>query len=155
MMNTRSMTLRVLHVNAIVIHSTSLESVSPCLLSVDIILIFPLIQAFAYAMYQLAAHPELVTELREEVEAVAKEDGWTKAGMMKMRKLESFIMESQRLYGAVPAQVQRKARKDFTFSDGTTIPAGSFAAFASYAEHHDEVRRITRERRRINADRVW
>lgn len=31
----------------------------------------------------------------------------------------------------------RKALKDFTLSDGTFIPAGTFISAASYATHHD------------------
>ena len=35
--------------------------------------------------------------------------------------------------------MQRKLRKDFTFSDGTTIPAGYTVAVAAVATHHDSV----------------
>jgi hypothetical protein len=138
------MTLRVLTVNAVAIHTTSMESNNLSTLYC-VILTALSTQAFAFAIYQLAAHPELVAGLREEVENVVKNDGWTKVGMVKMRKMDSFIMESGRLYGASPAQIQRKTRRDFTFSDGTTIPAGYFTAFASYTQHHDEVKIASRK----------
>ena len=35
--------------------------------------------------------------LREEVEEVVKSEGWTKAGLDQMHKIDSFIKESQRL----------------------------------------------------------
>lgn len=35
--------------------------------------------------------------MREEVESVLSSDGWTKVSMAKMRKLDSFIKESQRM----------------------------------------------------------
>lgn len=35
--------------------------------------------------------------MREEVEAVVQEGGWTKAAMGKMRKIDSFLRETQRL----------------------------------------------------------
>lgn len=38
--------------------------------------------------------------MREEVEAVIAVGGWTKAGMQKMRKVDSFLKESQRLNSA-------------------------------------------------------
>ncbi len=36
--------------------------------------------------------------MREEVEAVISEEGWTKAAMGKLRKVDSFIKESLRMY---------------------------------------------------------
>ncbi len=47
----------------------------------------------------LAAHPECVETLRTEVESVTKEEGYTKAAMGKMIQLDSFLKETQRLYG--------------------------------------------------------
>ena len=37
--------------------------------------------------------------LREEVESIIAEEGWSKASIGKMRKLDSFLKESQRLNG--------------------------------------------------------
>ena len=37
--------------------------------------------------------------LREEVDAVIREEGWTKAGIDKMCKIDSFIRETQRVDG--------------------------------------------------------
>ena len=37
--------------------------------------------------------------LREEVDAVIKEEGWTKAGIDKMHKIDSFLRETQRVDG--------------------------------------------------------
>jgi cytochrome P450 len=37
------------------------------------------------------------------------------------------------------ATVQRFAVKDFRFSDGTLIPAGTFVCVPSYAKHFDEL----------------
>ncbi len=47
----------------------------------------------------LAAHPEYVETLRTEVESVIKEEGNTKAAMNRMNHLDSFLKETQRLYG--------------------------------------------------------
>lgn len=60
-------------------------------------------QSFAYVLYRLAVHPEYAQVLREEVDAVAKEEGWTKAAMQKMRKVDSFLKESQRVDGLGPS----------------------------------------------------
>jgi hypothetical protein len=48
-------------------------------------------------LYRLLANPEYIEPLREEVDAVIREEGWTKAGIDKMHKMDSFLKESQRL----------------------------------------------------------
>jgi hypothetical protein len=50
-------------------------------------------------LYRLLTHPEHIEPLRQEIEAVVAEEGWTKAGMDKMHKLDSFVRETQRLGG--------------------------------------------------------
>ena len=57
------------------------------------------LQTFTTALYALAAHPQYVETLRTEVESVIEEEGITKAAMGKMNQLDSFLKESQRLYG--------------------------------------------------------
>ena len=53
----------------------------------------------SHVLYDLAAFPEYIEPLREEVETITAVDGWTKAAMGKMRKLDSFLKESQRFNG--------------------------------------------------------
>jgi hypothetical protein len=50
-------------------------------------------------LYRLLANPEYLEPLREEVDAVIREEGWTKAGIDKMYKIDSFLRETQRLDG--------------------------------------------------------
>jgi len=52
-------------------------------------------------LYRLLAHPEYMEPLRQEVDAVIREEGWTKAGIDKMHKIDSFLRETQRLDGIV------------------------------------------------------
>lgn len=56
-------------------------------------------QSFTQALYTLAAHPECVGPLREEVDKVIREEGWTKIALQKLRKLDSFMRENQRVNG--------------------------------------------------------
>lgn len=56
-------------------------------------------QSFTHALYHLAAEPHYLKPLREEIEAVIAEEGWTKVAMTKMHKLDSFFKESQRYNG--------------------------------------------------------
>ncbi|PBL04623.1 cytochrome P450 [Armillaria gallica] len=95
---------------------------------------------FTTALYALATHPEYTEILRDEVEAIINEEGYTKSAMGKMNKLDSFVKESQRLYGNPSVfGMTRKTRKDFVFSDGTVVPAGVHIAVASLSTHTDEV----------------
>jgi hypothetical protein len=48
-------------------------------------------------VYRLLANPEYIEPLRQEVDAVIREDGWTKAGIDKMHKIDSFLRETQRI----------------------------------------------------------
>ncbi|KAE9395448.1 cytochrome P450 [Gymnopus androsaceus JB14] len=93
---------------------------------------------FCNALYELAAHPEVIEPLREEIETVVKESGWTKEGISKMRKLDSFLKETLRFSGAGGLVDRRKVLQDFTFSNGTTVPAGVTISVPSYVHHHDE-----------------
>ena len=48
-------------------------------------------------LYRLLANPEYMEPLRQEVDAVVKEEGWTKAGIDKMYKIDSFVRETLRV----------------------------------------------------------
>ena len=50
-------------------------------------------------LYRLLANPEYIEPLRQEVDAVIREEGWTKVGMDKMLKIDSFLRETQRVDG--------------------------------------------------------
>ncbi|KAF8957287.1 cytochrome P450, partial [Flammula alnicola] len=113
----RDVAIRLLSINFAAIHTTS--------------------NAFTHVLYDLAAYPEYVKPMREEVETVIEAEGWTKVSMGKMRKVDSFIKESQRLAIGV-LSMNRKALKDFTFSNGVTVPAGTHMAVATYSTHVDE-----------------
>ena len=113
-------------------------------------------QSFTHALFYLAANPQYIQPLREEVESVIGEEGWSKAALGKMRKIDSFIKECQRLEGVSSGTclcillmrqplrfypqvaLTRKALKDFTFSDGTFVPEGTVIVTAIRSIHYDE-----------------
>ena len=90
----RNLILRLLMTNFLAMHTSSL--VRACF-PVSILLTDVLVQAFTHALYYLAANPEYAVALREEVNAVVGEYGWTKAAIDRMCRIDSFIRESQRL----------------------------------------------------------
>ncbi|KAF9067171.1 cytochrome P450, partial [Rhodocollybia butyracea] len=93
---------------------------------------------FTNSIYYLAASPQISAPLREETRAAVEEFGWTKAAMGKMVKLDSFLKETQRLSGISASTLNRMVLRDFTFSDGTVVPAGTIIGVATHAFHRDE-----------------
>ena len=108
-------------------------------------------------MYRLLAHPEYIEPLHQEVDAVIREEGWTKAGIDMMHKIDSFLRETQRVDGisirslyslprvknadvrhASPVPLTRLALRPFTFSNGVTIPTGTLVSIPGSAAHRDE-----------------
>ncbi|KAF9231273.1 cytochrome P450 [Melanogaster broomeanus] len=88
-------------------------------------------------LYNLAANPQYIQPLREEVESVVESEGWSKAALEKMSKIDSFIRESQRIEGLGPFSMLRKTMKDLTFSDGTFLPKGTSIIITSRPTHFD------------------
>ncbi|KAF8833162.1 cytochrome P450 [Paxillus ammoniavirescens] len=113
----KELTLRILSLNFAGLHTTSIS--------------------FAQVLYDLAANPQYMHPLREEVEAIVETDGWSKEALGKMRKLDSFLKESQRMDGISCVSMSRKAMKDFTLSDGTVLPQGTIVTIASQATRLD------------------
>ncbi|OAG44392.1 hypothetical protein AYO21_01388 [Fonsecaea monophora] len=91
------------------------------------------------ALYDLAQHPEVHDELREEINNVfASEDGvWKKQGLTKAMKLDSFIKESARFHPFQAGTMDRIAMKDYTLSDGTVVPKGTYMITPSSAANVD------------------
>ncbi|KAH9930095.1 cytochrome P450 [Fomitopsis serialis] len=113
-----ALALRVLVVNFAALHTTS--------------------TMLTHTLYYLAAHPEHAEILRDEVERVVQDEGWSKAALGNMRLVDSFLKEVGRVTGLGAISINRKAVQDYTFSDGTFIPKGTFVAAASLPIHLDD-----------------
>ncbi|KKA30548.1 hypothetical protein TD95_003633 [Thielaviopsis punctulata] len=89
-------------------------------------------------MYDLAARPEVQEMLREEAMAVLEvEGGWcSKDSLLKLRKMDSFIKEVQRLSGNITSFI-RKVVKPINLSDGTHLPSGTKILAAQSGISHD------------------
>ena len=119
-----------------------------------------------HTLFDMIAHPEYIDPLREEVKQVLSEDGgWKKPTLTKMRKMDSFMKEAQRISPAslrespspgpllsIPANLitvgfhRIVKQSPLKLSDGTTIPVGTQLCVAveailkdkSWAEDCDE-----------------
>ncbi|KAF5365172.1 hypothetical protein D9758_005365 [Tetrapyrgos nigripes] len=107
-------------------------------LSVNLAAIHPTSLMLINTLHHLCVNPEVVKALRQEIEETVNEFGWTKAAIDNMEKLDSFLKETQRLSGSNASGVSRKAVKDFVFSNGIVLPAGTMIACPAYSLHHDE-----------------
>lgn len=96
-------------------------------------------QTFTFALYHLAAEEKKYLQpLRDEIDEIVSREGWTKASVEKMRRLDSFMRESHRFHGLGVTSMTRKALVDFRFADGTFVPKGTHLATASMSRHLDD-----------------
>ncbi|KAJ6459070.1 cytochrome P450, partial [Mycena sanguinolenta] len=95
---------RVLIVNMAAIHTSTLLLPDTCRCTFD-----------------LTMYPSHIEPIREEVERVIMQEGWSKGALNSMHLVDGFIL----------------AKDGFKFSDGTTIPFGSFLATSGRAVQHD------------------
>ncbi|KIM49862.1 hypothetical protein M413DRAFT_59041, partial [Hebeloma cylindrosporum] len=95
------------------------------------------VRTFMCAIYEVITRPEYLQPLRDEVSAALESGGgtWSKNTISKLYKMDSFFREVQRYYDM---QLRRRVLQDFSFSDGTIVPAGSTLYVNSYGLHHDE-----------------
>ncbi|KAH9036352.1 cytochrome P450 [Lactarius pseudohatsudake] len=113
----------------------TLENLATRMLVVNFVAIHTTSRTFTHVLYRLLSNPEYVEPLRYEVETVVAEEGWTKAGMDKMHKIDSFVRESLR-FDAVFA-LGRVVLRPFALSNGVTVPAGTLVVVPSAAVHMD------------------
>ncbi|KAI0008538.1 cytochrome P450 [Xylariaceae sp. FL0662B] len=96
----------------------------------------------ANLLFDLCAHPEWIPVLRKEVDDVTKALGKlgeradvnTRQWLSKLEKMDSFMVESQRIHPPILLNPQRVALVPLTLKDGTHIPAGTRIAWAGH--HH-------------------
>lgn len=83
--------------------------------------------AIIHALYDLAARPEYIEPLRREIFEVTKDSNGVlrKQHLTQMRKLDSFMKESQRHNPPSVATFQRKAMVPIDLSNGFHIAAGT------------------------------
>ncbi|KAJ5822957.1 Cytochrome P450 [Penicillium robsamsonii] len=77
-------------------------------------------------IYDLAAYPEYIQPLRDEIRAVAAEDGTLKkTSLLKLKLMDSVMKESQRTHPLSFSSMSRLALEKTVLSDGTVIPKGA------------------------------
>jgi len=115
----------------------TIENLTQRVLTINVVAIHTSSNSFTQALFHLAANPQYIQPLREEVESIVATEGWSKGALAKMHKIDSFLKETQRMGGVNSVSMTRKAMKDFTFSDGTVVPKGTSVVAASRSIHLD------------------
>ncbi|KAF4778703.1 cytochrome P450 [Colletotrichum scovillei] len=77
------------------------------------------------AILEVAATPEIVEPLRDEINDAVDRLGWSKAAFHEMKLLDSVLKESQRRKPLAMTFMHRLVLEDTTLSNGDTIPKGS------------------------------
>ncbi|KAH8799112.1 cytochrome P450 [Xylogone sp. PMI_703] len=90
-----------------------------------------------HALFDLCAAPEYLQGLREEAEKVIGEQGFTLSAINSLKKLDSFMKESQRMNQTVLMTFNRRVAKPIKFSDGATLPAGTYITMPADAVAHE------------------
>ncbi|GJJ09828.1 hypothetical protein Clacol_004052 [Clathrus columnatus] len=116
--NLRHLIMCILHVNAAAINTTSMSMYA--------------------ALNALASHPEYIEPLREEIQSVVADYGWSKVSMGRMQKLDSFLMEAMRFCPPTVLTSPRLAMVDYVFSNGIRLPKDALVAVPTIARHMDD-----------------
>lgn len=97
--------------------------------------------AACQAIFDLVCRPEYIKALRDEIQQVVNEDGYDdgivgrlkKQSISKLRKLDSFLKESQRFSAPGLTSLDRVTTAPLELSTGHTIPEGVHIAFPAHA----------------------
>ncbi|KAF2268140.1 cytochrome P450 monooxygenase-like protein [Lojkania enalia] len=91
-------------------------------------------------LYTLAATPEYIEPLRQEIRTVMADNGGiiTSRALQQMQKLDSYMKEVFRVYPPGFTSFNRKVLKGITLSNGQYLPPGVTIEIPSYAIYRDE-----------------
>ncbi|KAF3188786.1 hypothetical protein TWF225_003172 [Orbilia oligospora] len=116
------MSWRLIWLNFAAIHTTSMSTL--------------------HILYDLAANPEYIDPLRDEIIATMDQHGgYTKEALNNMLKLDSCLRESQRWNCVVSIVISKLTMSDYTFKSGKVplhLPKGTFVTAPATATHLSE-----------------
>ncbi|KAI0425343.1 cytochrome P450 [Xylaria sp. FL1042] len=77
------------------------------------------------ALLDLCKYPKIAQQLRDEVIEVIGREGWAKTTLYKLRLMDSFLKESQRVTPLALLSMNRYVDRSITLSDGIELPKGA------------------------------
>jgi hypothetical protein len=78
-------------------------------LSLTVAAIHATTEALTCALADLVTHPDTIPQLRKEMIQVVGEEGWSKQTLYKLKLLDSFLKESQRMH---PVRLQSSTNQE-------------------------------------------
>ncbi|KAI9659175.1 MAG: hypothetical protein M1831_003757 [Alyxoria varia] len=97
-----------------------------------------------FALYNLCKHPGYLQPLKEEIDNLKLNEALGTSNR-DAPLLDSFLKETARCFPLQAGTMDRKAMKDFTFSDGTHVPAGNLVCVPQNAMMLDPDRFVNAE----------
>ncbi|KAK6087007.1 cytochrome P450 [Seiridium cupressi] len=94
-------------------------------LSLTLAAIHTTTETTAQALFDVCQYPEVVEAVRKEIVEVIGEYGWAKTSLYKLKLMDSFLKEGQRLRPLSSTSMNRFVEEEVTLSDGTVLPKGS------------------------------
>ncbi|KAI1396144.1 cytochrome P450 [Hypoxylon fuscum] len=83
------------------------------------------------ALLDICEYPDVAEQLRQEIIEVIGQNGWAKTSLYKLKLMDSFLKEGQRVRPMGTSTMNRYVEKDIKLSDGTILPQGSRIMVAS------------------------
>ncbi|KAI0536033.1 cytochrome P450 [Xylaria digitata] len=115
------------------------------------------------ALLDICKYPEIIQQLRDEIVEVVGREGWAKTTLYKLKLMDSFLRESQRVSPLASMSMNRYVEKSITLSDGLEIPKGARIAVVSdftnpevYPEPEKfDVARFVKKRQEPGQENSW
>ncbi|KAL8936565.1 MAG: hypothetical protein Q9216_004867 [Gyalolechia sp. 2 TL-2023] len=86
-------------------------------------------------IYDLTAHPKYMDDLRAEITSMASD--WNKTSYARLRKIDSFMRESQRMAPPTILGLKRIMQQPHTLQDGTKLSKAAYVCVAAHAIEND------------------
>ncbi|RWA15034.1 hypothetical protein EKO27_g73 [Xylaria grammica] len=115
------------------------------------------------ALLDICKYPEVAQQLRDEIIEVVGREGWAKTTLYKLKLMDSFLRESQRVSPLAVMSMNRYVEKTLTLSGGLEIPKGARIAVVSdfanpeiYPEPEKfDVARFVKKRQEPGQENSW
>ncbi|KAI1186380.1 cytochrome P450 [Nemania serpens] len=115
------------------------------------------------ALLDLCKYPDAAQQLRDEIIEVVGREGWAKTTLYKLKLMDSFLKEGQRVTPLGSLSMNRYVEKPVTLSDGIVLPKGAricvisdFANPDVYAEPKKfDVARFVKKRLEPGQENNW